>query len=122
MSRDFFAISHYREMTFDESAIRGLVQHLIENECVIVHERGFIAGTLTPLFFAPHIKIAVELVWWAPNADGTRLRELFEAWAKDKGASGVQMTAQNNDYAARLTQNLTRNGYTPIEVAYLKAI
>lgn len=122
MAQNFFAMSPYRDIPFDESAVRYLFHQLLENGCVIINERGFIAGMLTPLFFAPQVKIATELAWWAPDADGTTLRELFEEWAQQSGASAVQMSALNNDHAARLTGNLSKNGYTPVEVSYLKAI
>lgn len=122
MGKAFLAASPYRDVPIDETALRGVFRQLISGGCVIVNERGFIAGMLTPLFFAPHIKVATELAWWAPGADGTKLRELFEAWAEDSGASAVQMSALNNEHAERLTGNLTRNGYTPVEVSYLKAL
>jgi len=122
MARSFLAASPYRDIAVDDSALRQVFQNLIAQGCVIVNERGFIAGMLTPLFFAPGITIATELAWWAPGADGTKLRELFEEWARNSGASAVQMSALNNEHASRLTGNLSRNGYTPIEVSYLKAI
>jgi hypothetical protein len=122
MARDFFAVSPYSRVEFEEESVRVLFRNLLSGGCVIVNERGFIAGALTPLFFAPHLKVATEVAWWAPEGGGTELRELFEAWAADNDASAVQMSALNNSYAGRLTANLTDNGYTPIEVAYLKAL
>jgi hypothetical protein len=122
MAKAFFAASPYSGVEFDEEAVRVLFQKLLIGGCVIVNERGFIAGALTPLFFAPHLKMATELAWWAPEGGGTELRELFEEWAVDNNASGVQMSALNNSYAGRLTANLAENGYTPIEVSYLKAL
>ena len=122
MAKAFFAVSPYSGVEFDEESVRVLFRQLLIGGCVIVNERGFIAGALTPLFFAPHLKMATELAWWAPEGGGTELRELFEAWAVDNGAAGVQMSALNNSYAGRLTANLTENGYTPVEVSYLKAL
>lgn len=122
MAKAFFAISPYSGVEFDEESVRVLFRQLLIGGCVIVNERGFIAGALTPLFFAPHLMIATEVAWWAPEGGGAELRELFEAWAEDNGASAVQMSALNNAQAARLTGNLTENGYTPVEVSYLKAI
>lgn len=122
MAKSFFAVSPYSGVEFEEEAVRVLFRQLLIGGCVIVNERGFIAGALTPMFFAPHLKVATELAWWAPEAGGTELRELFEAWAEDNGASAVQMSTLNNPYAARLAANLTDNGYTPVEVSYLKAL
>lgn len=122
MAKEFFAVSPYGSVEFEEEAVRVLFRQLLIGGCVIVNERGFIAGALTPLFFAPHLKVATELAWWAPEGGGTELRVLFEAWAVDNSAAGVQMSALNNSYAGRLTANLTENGYTPIEVSYLKVL
>jgi len=122
MAKAFFSVSPYSGVEFDEESVRVLFRQLLSGGCVIVNERGFIAGALTPLFFAPSLKVATEVAWWAPDGGGTELRELFEAWAKDNGASAVQMSALNNSFAGRLTANLTDNGYTPVEVSYLKAL
>jgi hypothetical protein len=122
MTRDFFAVSPYGGAEFEEEAVRVLFRKLLIDGCVIVNGRGFIAGALTPLLFAPHLKVASELAWWAPEGGGTELRELFEAWAEDNGASAVQMSTFNNPYAARLAGNLTKNGYAPVEVSYLKVL
>jgi hypothetical protein len=122
MAKDFFAVSPYGSVEFEEEAVRALFRQLLIGGCVIVSERGFIAGALTPLFFAPQLKVATEVAWWAPEGGGTELRELFEAWAEDNDASAVQMSTLNNPYAARLAGNLTDNGYAPVEVSYLKAL
>lgn len=122
MAKDFFAVSPYGSVEFEEEAVRVLFRQLLIGGCVIVSERGFIAGALTPLFFAPQLKVATEVAWWAPEGGGTELRELFEAWAEDNDASAVQMSTLNNPYAARLAGNLTDNGYAPVEVSYLKAL
>lgn len=122
MARDFFEYSPYNSVEFNEAAVRTLIEQLIVGGCMLVHEKGFLAGMLTPLFFSPNVKIATELAWWAPDANGTEFRKYFEAWAADNGASAVQMTTLNNGFAAQLAGNLTSNGYSPIEVSYIKAI
>lgn len=124
LGRDFLAYSPYRDVELDEAAVRAMLEQIISSGLGVCffHERGFILGVLTPLFFAPDVKMATELAWWAPDAGGTELREVFEHWAKLSGAAGVQMSTLNNGFAARLAGNLTDNGYTPVEVAYMKAI
>lgn len=115
-------MSPYSGLHFNEAAVRQLFHKVLADGCIVVNEGGFIAGVLTPLMFAPDVFVATELVWWAPDSNGTELREWFEGWAAEVGASAVHMSALNNQHASRLTAHLDQNGYTPIEVAYLKAI
>ena len=122
MAEDFFNVSPYKAVEFDREAVRVLLSHLRSSGCLIVTDNGFIAGALTPLFFSPSVKVAAELAWWAPDGGGEELKTAFETWAKDNGADAVQMSTLNNPFAARLAKRLTDNGYTPVEVGYLKAL
>lgn len=122
MAKDFFNYSVYSGVQFDEEAIRVLIKELTATGCLILSERGFIAGALTPLFFAPNVMVASEIVWWAPDEGGLELREAFEAWAVSQGASAIKMSTLSNGIAKKLSVNLTTNGYTPVEIHYLKAL
>jgi len=120
----FVAASPYKDVGLDEDAVRGVITHLITNESgvIFISDGGFIAGALTPLFFQPSVIIAAELAWYAPGAGGTKLREVFEDWARDNNAAATQMNTLNNEFAASLSSNLVENGYTPVEVSYIKAL
>jgi len=122
MAGKFFSHSVYSGVEYDEEAVRVLVEHLLEDGCIFVNERGFIAGALVPLLFAPQFLIAQEVAWWAPEGGGRELREMFELWAEAMGARAVQMSTLSNVNAAKLATNLSENGYTPVEIQYLKAI
>lgn len=122
MAEQFFHASPYSGVLFDRPAVQATFYNLIEHGCVLVTDGGFIAGMLSPLVFSPEVVVATEIAWWAPNGGGTELREAFEEWAKSKGAAAVQMSTLNNHYAQKLASNLSENGYTPVEVAYLKAL
>lgn len=122
MAKDFFSYSVYSGVEYDEEAVRVLVEHLLEDGCVFVSERGFIAGALVPLLFAPQFLIAQEIAWWAPAGGGRELRTMFEDWAEAMGARVVQMSTLSNANAAKLASNLSENGYVPVEIQYLKAI
>lgn len=122
MARDFIQYSPYKDVELDEVALRVVIRQVTQSGCLLVADNGFIAGVLTPLFFAPHIKVATELAWWAPAGDGTALRLAFEAWAKFNGAHATQLSTLNNAYAPQLAAHLNDNGYVPVEVSYLKAI
>lgn len=120
----FVSASPYRDVGIDEAAVTNVIQHLITSESgvIFISDGGFLAGALTPLFFRPSVVVAAELAWYAPGAGGTKLREVFEQWAQERGAAAAQMNTLNNEFAAGLAGNLTDNGYTPVEVSYLKAL
>lgn len=122
MSRAFFASSPYRSVQFDDESVRVLIRELMATGCIILSEHGFIAGALTPLFFSPQVLVASEIAWWSPDEGGLQLREAFEQWGRDNGASAVEMSTLNDKSAERLANNLTLNGYTPLEIHYLKAL
>lgn len=122
MARKFVAASPYSGVEVSDATLEGLCYQIAEAGCLIVSERGFVAGLLSPLFFAPEIRVATELAWWAEDGNGEALREAFEAWATASGAAAVQFSTLNNSFAPRLAATLTGAGYTPVEVAYIKAI
>jgi len=122
MAKAFFDYSPYSGVKFNDESVRVLIRELTTNGCMIVSAHGFIAGALTPLFFAPDIVVAAEVAWWAPEQGGAELREAFEEWANEAGASLVQMSTLNNGFAGQLATNLSQNGYSPVEVHYLKAL
>lgn len=124
LAHKFVGASPYRDVGLDVVAVENVIVHLINSEsgAIFVSDRGFLAGALTPLFFHPDVVVATELAWYAPGAGGTTFREMFEDWSRDNGAAAVQMNTLNNEFAGDLASNLTQNGYTPVEVSYLKAI
>lgn len=122
MARTFIETSPYGGVTVDDAVLEGLCYNIAENGCLIKTEGGFLAGVLSPLFFAPDVVVAVELAWWSENGNGTELRTKFEAWAVANGAAAVQFSALNNSHAPRITAHLTDNGYTPVEVGFIKAL
>lgn len=123
-SKQFVAASPYRDVGLDEQAVSAVIYNLLNSESgvIFISDGGFLAGALTPLFFRPDITVATEIAWYAPGANGTLFREVFEAWAQSMGAAAVQMNTLNNEHAAGLALNLSNNGYTPVEVSYLKAL
>lgn len=124
MVEKFLASSPYRDVTPDYAAIEGLFHHLVEDpdKCIFLTENGFVCGLLTPLFFAPDVIIATEVAWWSEDGKGEELKAKFEDWARSNGATASQMTTLNNPLAGRLGAHLVANGYTPVEISYLKAL
>jgi GNAT superfamily N-acetyltransferase len=66
-------------------------------------------------------RTAFEVVWWVePEArgDGVRLLRAAEDWAKEQGATAVQMVAPN-DRVGALYQRL---GYAPVETSFQRSL
>jgi GNAT superfamily N-acetyltransferase len=66
-------------------------------------------------------RTAFEVVWWVdPEArgDGIRLLRAAESWAKEQGATKMQMVAPNQ----RVGALYERLGYAPIETSYQRSL
>jgi hypothetical protein len=84
---------------------------------VFVSGGGFIAGQIMQTVICPDL-VAFELGWLATDRSGLRLLRAFEAWAADRGAALIKMSA-NGGAAQRI---LERRGYAVAEVQMVKVI
>jgi len=80
---------------------------------VWVSAGGFIAGSLRPTVISPAL-IACEHGWWASDGTGLRLLRVFEAWARDQGATLIQLSTGAGGL------DLSRLGYRATELAWVK--
>lgn len=93
--------------------ISGLIHS--PDGAVWVSDGGFIAGCMTQTIISPD-PVAIELGWWAGDRSGIRLLHRFEAWARERGATLIKMSA-NGGAAAKI---LERSGYRACETAWVK--
>ena len=82
---------------------------------VLVSDKGFIAGRLTPTIINP-ARIASELGWWAADGSGLRLLRAFERWAAERGALLVQLST------GAVGPNMSRLGYRRAEQAWVRGL
>ena len=122
LSKDFHAYSMWRKEPFDEYAVKSLLYNLIQSGGVFTNGSGFIAGMLVPAFFSPTLVTATELAWWAPRGGGRELRDSFERWSLDNGASMVQFAALADDNWEEVNNNLLLNGYKLAELSFVKRL
>lgn len=120
--KDFVAYSPYSDIGADEAALLDKLYECLDHGCLITNGTGFIAGVLSPLFIKPSVSVVHELAWWAPEGGGAKLRSMLEEWGRSKGAHMTRMTSLNNEKGAEVASNLVSNGYTPIEIAYIKVL
>ena len=89
----------------------------LESESVLVGMMGII---YTPHFLSAEI-YASEIFWWVTpghRGDGVRLLRAAESWAKERGATKLQMVAPNE----RVGRFYDRMGFTRIETSYQKSL
>lgn len=122
LAEEFQSTSIYKNVRFDEDAVRKLLINLVNMGSVFLNDTGFIAGSLAPLSFNPQYLMAVELAWYSPEEDATPLREAFEEWARNQGCTAVQFNCLVNNYSDKVNDIYIEAGYTPIEVAYIKEL
>lgn len=120
LGTDFHAYSPWKNDPLDPEAFRTFLGALIENGAVFLCGDSMILGALVPMWFNPALVIAFEVGWWAPDGNGRKVREAFEAWAKENGAQGVQCAALADDNLERVGRIYGRAGYQKNEVAFLK--
>lgn len=82
---------------------------------VWVSDAGFVAGALTQTIISP-APLAQELGWYATDGTGLRLLRRFETWAKERGAVLIQLST------GATGPDLTRLGYRPAEMAWVRSI
>jgi len=105
---------------YDEGATAGFLAQLIDaGQPVLMHERGFIGGVLTPVYCDPAWLVAIEMFWWAER-DGRQLLAAFEAEAKARGAREIRMTSLSA--LPRADGLLRRLGYAATEISYSRVI
>jgi GNAT superfamily N-acetyltransferase len=66
-------------------------------------------------------RTAFEVVWWVEpesRGDGVRLLRAAEDWAKEQGATAVQMVAPNE----RVGALYARLGYAPVETSFQRSL
>ena len=83
------------------------------DSAVWVSAGGFIAGSLQPTVISPQL-IAMEHGWFAVDGSGLRLLRAFEAWARERGATMVQLSTGPSGL------DLSRLGYRLAERAWVK--
>jgi hypothetical protein len=122
-AKEYHSRSLWSETDFDESKIILLADQLILNGGVFLNDcGGFIAGTIVEPMFSSKVRIATELAWYAPNGGGRLLRDSFEDWAKNNGASIIQLSAMNTENLKNVHENLELNGFSLAELNYVKRL
>lgn len=131
MGERFIKYSEYRRTTeCPHGHIADALRKILEVGAIFVAEingvvRGGIVCSVTPAWFAPDARIAVELAWWVDDdyrngMTGIRLLQAYERWAKESGASMICMSDMVIDGRPPLGEMLARLGYRMTERTFMK--
>lgn len=120
-AKEFHAESVHSWISVDHEALSQWMAGLIEGGAVFLSDHGIIGGVIVPMYFNPAVKVAAELFWWAPQ-EGRALREAYEAWAKEHGASISQFSGQRNERSDTVEKLFRRAGYEPVETGFMKRL
>lgn len=121
--RKFFDYSPWQGRTeFNEADLSASLEGMITGSgAVFLNGHGICGGVIFPLFFNASMRVAVELFWFA-DGGGAELREAFEAWAIESGATALQMTCLTDSREPAMRRLLSSKGYTPMEVSFFKEV
>ena len=133
MARQFVAFAPYSDIfTTTDEELRVTIKHFIETTKTFVAEVdgkvvGMLCAVLTPVWYAPSHKAAVELAWWVDpehrkGMSGIRLVQAFEKWAEDQGASMVSMSNLEVGDNGLVANMLNRFEYRMSEQTHTKRI
>lgn len=123
--RKFHQLSPYRETEFDLDHVIEMIGRMEDNPnaFVFVTDKGLIGGVLVQNWFSPTEVAATELFWYSEEkGHGRKLRELFEAWARQSGAQVIHFTCLINEHEKRVRHNLSQIGYKPVEIGFRKRL
>jgi GNAT superfamily N-acetyltransferase len=87
-----------------------------------VSPRGAILGIVTPSMWSPDVLVAWEGFWWATDGNGMALLRAFEGWARESGATRVQIGTQHAYRGEAVGRLLEREGYAMRETYWTKGL
>lgn len=98
----------------DRAYTQAVLAHLIgaDDGAVWLTAGGFLAASIQRSVINPE-PLAIEHGWYAEDRSGLRLLRAFEAWAAGRGA---RVRLSTPAYGV----DLTRLGYRPVEMAWVR--
>lgn len=120
----FHVFSPWRDLPFSREATAQMLERLMDADegALFYNGHGILGGVVSQIYFGGGL-VAQELFWFADKG-GRELLEAFEAWAAEKGATGVLMISLAIDERTdeRMDAIYRRRGYALRERNYYKEI
>lgn len=122
LGAEFLAASPSRWIPLNEADFSETARQMIEGAGVIyLSDDGFIGGIRVPCYFNYAHSFAAELFWFA-REEGQALREAFEAWGRDIGASAATASGLADDRERAIRRVFSRAGYETMEIGFMKRL
>lgn len=124
MGARFLSEGPYPREVADTAVLERFVRHLLEHGYVTCSDKGMLLGQSFVNPITGELT-AAEIAWWVEpehrkgSRDALRLLMAFEAWARDKEATLIQMIAPVGTPLGRL---YARRGYSELETIWQKRI
>lgn len=132
--REFHGLTCYGKVAeYDPEAVRAQLQRMIvmpADNVIFVAEGGnglvgMLGAFITPTWFAPKCRVAIELFWWVDPAArksqaGARLLDELERWWPQRGARGLLMLRTPNVEPKVMDRLYRIRGYVPWDGYYMK--
>jgi len=133
MARDFAAFApHQESISATDDELRDTIRWFMQNATMFVADKdgsvvGMLVALLSPVWYAPRFTMATELAWWVNPKHrrglvAIRLLQAFESWARDNGATIVNMSNLQTNNAGEVSAILNRLGYSVSEQTHSKRI
>lgn len=120
LGAEFLAASPSRWIPLDEADFAETVTQMIDGPgAIFLSDDGFIGGILVPCYFNRAHVFAAELFWFA-RQEGQALREAFEAWGRESGASAATASGLADDRERAVRRVFSRAGYETMEIGFMK--
>jgi hypothetical protein len=121
MGARLHATGPWADVEYDHEATALFVAGILERGAIFLSDDGMCGGAIFPFYVNPQFMVATEFFWWAPKG-GQPLRDAFEAWATENGASAVLFSGLQNERLPAVTRIYRRAGYTPGELSFVKRV
>jgi hypothetical protein len=108
------------EGAFNAEVTQAFIQNALQSGCVLFSRGSFLIGYIIPDPGKGGALVAHEVFWWSEEGKGAEIREAFENWAKQHGASEVHISHPWG--AKRVGGMLEKAGYEPATQVWRKVI
>lgn len=120
LGAEFLEASPSRWIPLNEADFAETASRLIDGAgAIFLSDDGFIGGITVPCYFNFAHSFAAELFWFA-RKEGQELREAFEAWGRERGATAATASGLADGREKAIRRVFRSAGYETMEIGFMK--